>query len=182
MTGSPGPFKRGTKIFRRLRQQPISPFWLVRWSGPLKHFGPPEGVGGAQGLHLGPLGGYFCPDILRRGRGKLGDAEFGMAKCDVEKIWREFENAAAKCGTKPADGGTRTMVDREWWLPFPAGLWLVAVISFTHTHTPTPTHPLPLASVTRPTPGTTAAAAGCAPRCTSPAAARSPAASTARRC
>ena len=36
-----------------------------------------------------------------------------------------------RCKTwhKSPDCGTRTNVDREWWLLFPAGLWLVAVVS-----------------------------------------------------
>ena len=59
MTSSSKPFKRGTKICERLWRQPISPYWLVRWSGPLKHFGPLKGWGGGgwgQGLHLGAPG------------------------------------------------------------------------------------------------------------------------------
>ena len=43
------PFKQGTKNFRCLWRQPISPFWLLQWSGPLKHFGPPKGGGGGGG-------------------------------------------------------------------------------------------------------------------------------------
>ena len=43
VTGCPGPFKRGTKIIWHPWRQPNSPYWLVRWSGPLKHFGPREG-------------------------------------------------------------------------------------------------------------------------------------------
>ena len=46
------PFRWGTKIFQRLWRQPISPYWLVLWSGSFKHFGPLEG-GGVQGLHPG---------------------------------------------------------------------------------------------------------------------------------
>ena len=47
-------FKWGIKIFRRLWCHPISPYWLVLWSGPFKHFGPLErGGGGGQALHLG---------------------------------------------------------------------------------------------------------------------------------
>ena len=49
----------GTKIFQRPWRWPISPYWLVLWSGPLKHFRPleKEGAGGlgcwGQGPHLG---------------------------------------------------------------------------------------------------------------------------------
>ena len=54
---------------------------------------------------------------------------FGMAKFDAEMIWCQFLNTTAKFGTTFPDGGTRTSIDREWWLLFPTGLWLVAVIS-----------------------------------------------------
>ena len=45
-----GPFKWGTKIFRRLQRLPISLYSLKLWSGPFKHFGPPEGWGGGEGM------------------------------------------------------------------------------------------------------------------------------------
>ena len=33
-------------------------------------------------------------------------------------------------GAKSPDCGTRTSIDREWWLLFPVGLWLIAAISW----------------------------------------------------
>ena len=63
VTGSPSPFKRGTKIFRRLQCHPISPFWLVQGRDLSNILAPRKGggwggVGGGggcwgQGLHLG---------------------------------------------------------------------------------------------------------------------------------
>ena len=73
VTGSPSPLQRGNKTFRRLRRQPISPCWSVRWSEPLKHFGPREGAGGGgQGLHLG------TPHASSRGGGCKGWSTWGM--------------------------------------------------------------------------------------------------------
>ena len=57
------PFKRGTKIFRRVWRQPISPDWLVLWSGTFKHLRPLEGVvgwGGRLGSGTAP-GRPPCP-------------------------------------------------------------------------------------------------------------------------
>ena len=59
VTGSPSPFKWGTKFFRHLRRQPSSSYCVVRWSGPLKHFGPREwGGGGGKGGGSGPAPGH----------------------------------------------------------------------------------------------------------------------------
>ena len=61
VTGSPSSFKQGTKIFHHLQCQPISPYWFVRWSGPLKHFGPREGGGGVGvGVGVGLGGARAC--------------------------------------------------------------------------------------------------------------------------
>ena len=52
VTGSQSPFKWGTKTFRRLRHQPISPYWLYDGRD-LSNILAPERGGGGQGLHLG---------------------------------------------------------------------------------------------------------------------------------
>ena len=58
----------------------------------------------------------------------LGSAKFG-----VEKIWHQFLNTTEKLGANLPDCGTRS-IDCEWWLLFPMGLWLVAVISILAWH------------------------------------------------
>ena len=55
-------------------------------------------------------------------------AKLGIAKFGAEKIWHQFSDTTAKFCTKLADCGTTTSIDREWWLLFPTGLWLLAVI------------------------------------------------------
>ena len=58
MTGFTSPFRWGTKFFRRLWRHPNSPYWLVQWSGPFKHFGPLEGGGGGGAALERPPWGY----------------------------------------------------------------------------------------------------------------------------
>ena len=58
VTGSPSPFKRGTKIFRRLRRQPFLHFGLYDGRDLSNILAPRRGVGRGlggwgQGLHLG---------------------------------------------------------------------------------------------------------------------------------
>ena len=74
--------------------------------------------------------GLGCAYAASRADGGGGDqkrAKFGMAKSGREKIWHQLENTTAKFGTKLPACGTRTSVDREWWLLFPIGLALVVI-------------------------------------------------------
>ena len=54
----------------------------------------------------------------------------GMAKFGAEKNLAPILKYRAKVWHKFPDCGGRTRIDREWWLLFPVGLWLVAVISW----------------------------------------------------
>ena len=52
----------------------------------------------------------------------------GMAKLGAEKICHQFSTTTGKFGTNFPDCGIPRM-DVDWWLLFPTGLWLVAVMS-----------------------------------------------------
>ena len=51
-----------------------------------------------------------------------------MAKFGVEIFLAPILRYHWKIWYKFPDCGTRTSIDCEWWLLFPTGLWLVAVI------------------------------------------------------